>query len=287
MTLVSGYIKSIEGAAVPSASVIVLNSDLAQTGEGTAANSSGAFALNVDPANEPYILAVSSVGYKPQSVLLSSWQNGRTISLQGSYVTGEPVVVYSSPKKPFPLWLLALPLLAIADSNKRGKLSGIKEQDVRTGLLIGGGVIALTAGGKIINKLLTLLGFQDSQATQNIDNIFTAPPNINPWSPDFWRYGPPSQTRILTAEAADSYAKQIYDAINWYGDDEEKIFAVFRSMPTQSCVSYLAMTFRDKYGKDILSFLRGGSWYQPGADGLSDAELDKVNSIVLSLPKYW
>lgn len=289
MALVTGYIKNAAGAAIPNASVTVLDGYFDATGEGTAAMYNGYFGVNIDPAGEPYALQFSSIGYKSLAVPLSNWQNGKTITLQQSFVTGEEVVVYATPKsKKFPVWLLALPLVAIAaNDKKKGKVSGLKRDDVTAGLLLVGGVIALSAGGKILNKLLVLLGIAESKDTKEVEQFFSEEPQQNPWSPEFWKYGPPGQTRILTTDHADKLATGLHNAFGLLNDDEDGIYAIFKSLPTQSCVSFLAGRFYLKYGKDLYSWLRGGSWNQPGFDHLSDAELNRVNRIVLSLPKYW
>jgi len=285
---VNGYIKNQLGAGIPYASVLVLDGEFAQTGEGTAASNTGFFTLDVDPNGEPYALQISSVGYKPKAVPLSSWRNGGTITMEPAFVTGEGVTVYAHPKKPFPIWALALPLLVLAaDKDKRGKVSGIGKVDAKNTLLLVGGGIILWKGTSIVDKILVTLGLKDSKATEEVNELFTQGAEKNPWSPDFWRYGSPAQTRILTQDAADAYATGLHNAFGLIDDDEDGVYNIFRAMPTQSCVSFLAMKFAEKYGKDLYSWLRGGAWYAGGFDHLSDAELNRVNQIVLAKPKYW
>jgi len=293
MGLVNGYIKNTEGGAVPFASVAVFDGNFEATGEGTAAGYNGAFAFTVDPYNEPYALEVTSIGYKPARVLLSSWRNGATIALQSAAVTNQNVTVTSAPRppaptsKPFPYWLFAVPVVLSAMDKKGSKVSGIGKIDAGNAFLLAGGGLLLLTGGKIINKILEALGITDSKEEKQVEAMFTAGPEFNPWSPDFWRYGPAGQTRVLTQAAAADLATQLYFAINPINDNEDKIYAIFRSMPTQSCVSSLAEAFRNKYSKDLYNFLREGNWYQFGMQGLTDSEMYKVNQIILALPKYW
>lgn len=164
--LVTGFIRNSDGAAVPFASVAVLDSNFAPTGEGTAAQQSGYFALDVNTNNEPYALAISSVGYKSQSVALSGWYNGRVITLQTVFTTGENVVVTSTPRptdteKHFPLWLLAFPLLAwVVNDEKKRSISGINVKRIYSGLpswargavVVGGAVVGYTVLNRLLKK---------------------------------------------------------------------------------------------------------------------------------------
>jgi len=108
MILVSGYIKNQSGQPIPSASIQVVDGNFDYTGEGTAANSDGFFSLYVNELLYPYALSISSVGYKPTVVKLSTFTNLSTITLAINEVTLPPVVVTSGDDNKKYLWLLAL-----------------------------------------------------------------------------------------------------------------------------------------------------------------------------------
>lgn len=67
----------------------------------------GYFSIDVNPVNEPYAIQITSVGYKPAGVKLSSWVNGNTVRMAIDAKDLSNVTVYATKKK-FPVWLLAL-----------------------------------------------------------------------------------------------------------------------------------------------------------------------------------
>lgn len=105
MILVNGYIKNQSGQPIPGATVQVINGDFNLTGQGTAANAMGFFSFYINEFNEPYGLSVSSVGYKPTVVSLSTFTNGNTITLATNVIELPPVVVTSDKNKNI-FWLI-------------------------------------------------------------------------------------------------------------------------------------------------------------------------------------
>ncbi len=82
------------------------------------------------------------------------------------------------------------------------------------------------------------------------------------------------------------YSEKIYDALGYFTDDEAAILGVFRSLKTQSQVSYLSDSFYQRYNISLLDFLqRGKNQYNP-ASGLNSEELNTIIQIVNNLPKY-
>ena len=89
-----------------------------------------------------------------------------------------------------------------------------------------------------------------------------------------------SQTVItLKKQAATGYANQINNALTpWYlNDDEETIYAVFRSLKDKVQVSQLAISYQEEYGNNLIDVLK---------DRLSVSEVKIIMGIVAKLPPY-
>lgn len=272
MPTVNGYIKSITGGAVPSASVQILDGNFDRTGEGTAANSAGAFSLSVDPYNEPYAMQITSIGYKSKVVPLSSWQNGSIITLEISAVTNENVTVYSTAgKKPFPLWLLAVPVAIYAMDEKKGKqVSGVKE--IFSGLppwakgvlAVGGGFVAYS----VVNKILKSRKEQNEPRDAGNEVNVLASQGIYP---------------SYTDAQYESFCNAIVQAIWDCGTDETAIYNVMRSMRNDADIYKLISVYGvRKYKGCFEGFF---SLVERSLSGAISSELDageksKVNSIL-------
>ena len=137
----------------------------------------------------------------------------------------------------------------------------------------------------LVRPILTKVGIVKSKEDRLIDEQTSLPNNINPFSPAFYRTGGPG-TKILTSNAANRYAADIYDAMGYLTDDEAKIYGVFRQLKYQSQISFLAEKFANKYSIDLLEYLkRGKNQFNPGS-GLNSEELTVIFNIVNRLPKY-
>jgi len=133
MILVTGYIKNQSGQPIPSASIQVVDGNFDLTGEGTAANSIGFFSLYINELLYPYGLNVSSVGYKPTVVKLSTYINNSTVTLAQNVVDLPPVVVVSGDDNKKYLWLIALAggaAIILNDKKKRSGVSGVVNKAV-------------------------------------------------------------------------------------------------------------------------------------------------------------
>lgn len=147
--------------------------------------------------------------------------------------------------------------------------------------------IAIAAGIYLfaVRPLLQKFGIAKTKEDRLVEAQGMLPNNANPFSPVFWKTGP-AGTRILKVEPASQMAAKIYFAMGNFSDDESAIYGVFRSLGTQSQVSFLAARFADMYKVDLLEFLkRGRNQYNP-ASGLNADELAVVLNIVNQLPKY-
>jgi hypothetical protein len=74
---------------------------------------------------------------------------------------------------------------------------------------------------------------------------------------------------------ANAKAKGIYDSLNWYGDDEDRIYAIFRSLNYQTQVASIVDQYRSLYKTDLLTKLKSS---------FSDSELNEVLKIINQKP---
>jgi hypothetical protein len=277
MTLISGNIKSSTGGPVPFATVTVLNGYFDQTGEGATANGSGIFSININPDLEPYALNVTSVGYMPVTVKLLGFPTSGTITLQPNVIDLDAVTVYSSKNK-FPSWLLLLPLLVIASKKKGGKISGTNGVNPNTILMLGGGLIGLT----VINKILVSLGIAKGKGARAVTTELQDPGS--PWKPAYYKNLPAgTQYLSLTVAAGNEFSATIYNSFTLFKDKFDNIMVVFGQLKTKTQVSVLAEYFKNKYGRDLLTFLTDGGGILPW-DGLSDSQFQTLTQYVNNLP---
>jgi len=151
-------------------------------------------------------------------------------------------------------------------------------------LLIKAGVIGL-GYFVILKPILNKLGITKSAADRVIETVTNKPNTENPFSPVFHQKAPAGALLLTTATAL-NYATRIHKAMGYFYDDEAEVNAVFRSLKSQSQVSMLADKFQQKYGEDLLEYLKRGANQFNFASGLSDTELQNIINIVQSLPKY-
>jgi len=85
---------------------------------------------------------------------------------------------------------------------------------------------------------------------------------------------------VLKTSTASKYADQIYKAWgSWYqgGDDEEKVYSVFRKMKDKVQVSQVAKSYQDTYSKNLIDTLK---------DRFDKEEITIVLNIIKALPNY-
>jgi len=140
----------------------------------------------------------------------------------------------------------------------------------------------------IVKPILQKLGVQKTPEEKALENIDVIPPAGNVWAGAGYKFPPGSL--LLKSDVANKYAKQIYDAFGFFGDDEAVIFGVFRALKTQSQVAWLSKAFKEKYKTDLLTFLQKGSFssqvYRPVSSGLNAQEMTQIINIIKSKPKY-
>lgn len=89
-----------------------------------------------------------------------------------------------------------------------------------------------------------------------------------------------SEVLVLKSSTASRYADQIHKSWgSWYqgGDDEEKVYGVFRKMKDKVQVSQVAKAYQDAYSKNLIDTLK---------DRFSKEEITIVLNIIKVLPNY-
>jgi hypothetical protein len=87
--------------------------------------------------------------------------------------------------------------------------------------------------------------------------------------------GPKTTIKVLSYSSAATKADVIYDSLNWYGDDEERIYAVFRDLNSQTQVASIVDQYKIRHKADLLNTLRSS---------FNTAELNEVLKIVNQKP---
>jgi len=89
-----------------------------------------------------------------------------------------------------------------------------------------------------------------------------------------------NEVLVLKISTASKYADQINKAWgSWYqgGDDEEKVYGVFRKMKDKVQVSQVSKAYQDTYSKNLIDTLK---------DRFEKEEISIVLNIIKALPNY-
>lgn len=149
-------------------------------------------------------------------------------------------------------------------------------------LLIGGGFASYFFIVKPVLQAINLMDDKDDVAVKNENNEAN---NQLCWQPYWYKQylGTRPTKLILTDYGATSLAKQLHAAWGLFTDDEDAVYAVFRSLRSKMFLSQLAEKYQQLYGKDLLQSLVA-PWYT--WRGLNDREFNVVANIVNKLPDY-
>jgi hypothetical protein len=98
----------------------------------------------------------------------------------------------------------------------------------------------------------------------------------------------PPGTPLIKVETARAAAKQVYDSLNTYFDDNEDIaIGVFNSLSSKVKVAQMCQQFFNMYKKDILEYLKTGSkTFDFGTGGLSKEDYQRILTIVSKKDKF-
>lgn len=162
------------------------------------------------------------------------------------------------------------------------------DKETRLLLLYGGGGLLAYFG--FIRPILLKLGIvktiQQQEIEQKIDTALSSSTD-NPFSPNYWKdmskkFG---KLKVWNAASNTSRAKQIFDALGYFSDDEPAVYKVFKELPTKVHVSYFAEKFASIYKQDLFAFLKQGKG-QLAQAGLNENELKTILDIVDQKPIY-
>ena len=146
----------------------------------------------------------------------------------------------------------------------------MKQTDVFKWLLVAGAGFAMY---KIFQKIGLIQTAQEKKEEAMITQAVTG-----------WQWNPAKTVpkgynyRIgIAGTNEDKIAQRIWDAIGgWLPDDEEKIYAEFRALVTQSQTQDIAEAFKRKFGQDLVTKLKAV---------LSDSEFLTLLQIIETKPK--
>ena len=98
----------------------------------------------------------------------------------------------------------------------------------------------------------------------------------------------PAGTSLLKVATARANAKQIYDSLNtFFNDDEDITIGVFSSLSSKVKVAQVCKEFFDMYKRDILEYLKtGAKTFDFGTGGLSKEDYQRILTIVSKKPKF-
>jgi len=137
-------------------------------------------------------------------------------------------------------------------------------------------------GFKTISKLLTELGIFSSQGAKDYEAEVENPYSF--WNPLFWQKAP-AGSWILRVETCEWIWNEIINSFSTWGDNEDRIYAAFHTMKTQSQLSFFSEWVQTNKKKNLLTWLLGGD-IGPFGDRLSAYEISKITDYFKRLPKY-
>lgn len=147
--------------------------------------------------------------------------------------------------------------------------------------LIIGGVILYLAYTKILKPLSESFGLSKSDEEKNVDKEITKPGSA--FNPNYWRSVP--NALIIKNDAVNKYIDTIWNAPGYFYDDFDAVLGVFKSLKTQTQVSYLAYKFNEKYKKDLLNWLLGGTLLSYPADRFNAEQVNQLITYVNGLKR--
>lgn len=284
MGIVRGKVIDIDtGKGVPGATVTLASADFLSLGVGAAADSSGNYTINNDKVVQGTNVIATSVGYNQAGYKLLSSNATINIELEKDYQELPGVVVKPKPKlNKVALGIGAAALLLLATKNKaKKKISGIFPggpimDSIMPVILIGGMYIVIRYGPDILEKF----GLKQSKDEKDTEDAVSDPGSY--WDPSFWKKGP-TGTFVLQPNEVKDFLTLLKWAFGMFNDDEAAVINAFKTLRTQSQLSYLADQFQQANGKRLADWLYKDSWPN---DRLSLSEMAEINTYISKLPKF-
>ena len=159
-----------------------------------------------------------------------------------------------------------------------------QQRAVQTYAAIAAGALVLLFIKKGFDGALSFLGLKKDEYDKAVAEESSNP--ASPWSPNYWQSSEAKKNRaLLIKEAAvQDMIQKIYKSVGYLQDDWSTAFAQIKRCKTKSMISYLAYKFQQKYGKDLLEWLPGGSGWPN--DRFSNEQVAQAIAYVNTLPKY-
>lgn len=108
----------------------------------------------------------------------------------------------------------------------------------------------------IIKPLTDKLGLTKDAASKEFDNQDKNAASVGSyWNIRYWNSAKTAQ--LLKSSTAIALCKQLWDAKGVFNDDEDSVYAVFKSLKYKSQISAVAAYFYQQYKKDLYTWLKG------------------------------
>jgi hypothetical protein len=153
----------------------------------------------------------------------------------------------------------------------------VGKYNINNGLVIGGAIISTVTIIALANRRRkkTII----NSVIEEVEKSTTGTgESVSGWNyTNFFNQALPSGRLIKKQSWLDESVKKIYNANDWFNDDEDDVYDVFSLLASQEHLAQLCKTFNDKYSKDLKTYLNGF---------LDNSEMSKVYSYVNGLPQF-
>lgn len=273
---------SATNEGVPYATVTVTDRNTGNT-KTVSADAGGNYAIDSPAVTLSSVISATSVGYLSAAGTTNSGYGVYNLYLVRDQKELPEVIVKSNRgvSKGLLIGGGALLLLMAAMKNGKRRLSGIFPGGAITDtlmpvILVGGVVIVLKYGDVILEKF----GIKKNKDEKATEDAVSDPNSF--WDPSFWKKGP-TGSLILKDSAVNDLMKLLDFAFGIFNDNEAAVINAFKTLRTQSQLSYFADKFQQAKGKRLADWLFADSWPY---DRLSLAEMAEINKYFEKLPKY-
>ena len=174
----------------------------------------------------------------------------------------------------------------IKKAYEQGLVAQIQNKPILTTLLVGGvGYFLYTKFKKVIDEA------KAASRASSADTTGSDTSNVSPFNyaafNNYWKSGNrlPKGYKVFTDASARLLANNIFDAIGYFGDDDDKIKAQFKACNSKVKVAQVSEAFTKMHSRDLITYIRDGVGVSPAA-GMSDDTFQEVLKYVNSLPTY-